>query len=393
MVRSSRVFFTHRMISHFLLFLIGGGVGSFATLLLTSQVVNPFVKTKIYATSGTALETREGPLSPFDRLNAQDIAPRDKGLGQPRELVAVLGRPPGKPYTSDVVLSPDETFIAYLVGLFNQIRIWAVTEQREVCRIQYPQTGSAGYSPFVKLAFASDSRSLFSVDTDKVVCQWDVRTGKKIREFSGPKGISTKVAFSPDRKKVVWSNARQFSVWDVARARETHRLTGRPDSSQEMAFSPDGRKVISGKLISAGDDYPLHVWDVKTGALLRRLTGHTFHLHCLAFSPDGKYVISGSADKTAMLWDLTSDASRPVRTIQHEDVVEAVVFAPDGKSVLTVARNYKPIQFWDVKTGKKLREIKTSSSVRSLAFTTDGQYLIVGNQDCSVYILRLNRER
>ena len=56
--------------------------------------------------------------------------------------------------------------------------------------------------------------------------------------------------------------------------------------------------------------------------------------HCVAFSPDGKLLLTGARDKTARLWAVPS--GRPVGPpLLHQGEVCAVAFSPDGKTILT----------------------------------------------------------
>jgi eukaryotic-like serine/threonine-protein kinase len=54
----------------------------------------------------------------------------------------------------------------------------------------------------------------------------------------------------------------------------------------------------------------------------------------VGFSPDGKTVITGSMDKTARLWDASTN--QPLSpTLTHQDGVGAVAINSDGKTLLT----------------------------------------------------------
>jgi WD40 repeat protein len=48
------------------------------------------------------------------------------------------------------------------------------------------------------------------------------------------------------------------------------------------------------------------------GSQGRRLEGHLGAVNAIAISPDGKTLASGSADMTTLVWDLTTEAAKPV---------------------------------------------------------------------------------
>src|SRR5262249_52847256 len=91
-------------------------------------------------------------------------------------------------------------------------------------------------------------------------------------------------------------------------------------------------------IASAGNDRAIRLWDVK-GRGIARLTGHENAVIRGAFTPDGKYVLSGSsryqtADRVLRVWDAKSGKGLPEKGIETPGGVEAMAFAPDGKTAL-----------------------------------------------------------
>lgn len=79
-----------------------------------------------------------------------------------------------------------------------------------------------------------------------------------------------------------------------------------------------------------------------------RLTGHRSSVTAVVFSPDGKTVLTGSSDKTARLWDTAS--GQALHTLQgHTREVSAVAFSPDDKTVLTGSGD-TTVRVWVVNT-------------------------------------------
>src|SRR5262249_26459739 len=64
------------------------------------------------------------------------------------------------------------------------------------------------------------------------------------------------------------------------------------------------------------------------------LRGHTGQVNAVAFAPDGRTLASGGADHLARLWNVTTQGGEP-RILEHAASVFALAFAPDGRTLAT----------------------------------------------------------
>ena len=59
-------------------------------------------------------------------------------------------------------------------------------------------------------------------------------------------------------------------------------------------------------MASGSDDRTIGVWRVSSGERIKTLTGHSDIVNSVVFSPDGEYLASGSADNTIGVWRVSS---------------------------------------------------------------------------------------
>jgi WD40 repeat protein len=133
------------------------------------------------------------------------------------------------------------------------------------------------------------------------------------------------------------SHDREVRLWSVADWRQTQRWNG-PGPFDSVAFAPHG-----GILAAGGGDGLIRLWKLDSGAAIPSLSGHSNHVMDLASAPHGNTLASASWDRTLKLWDVGS--GRTLRSLAHEDRVQAVAFARDGRTLASSSDDV--VLFWD----------------------------------------------
>ena len=126
--------------------------------------------------------------------------------------------------------------------------------------------------------------------------------------------------------------------------------------------------------------------------------GHVQNVRALAFTPDGKQLVSGSEDGAIRFWDLETGKRRASSAGETgpDEVgrIYAMALSKDGKwlavggamgaySLDGPRENFEAhkIRLYDFATGKLLALLKGhKGNVVSLAFSPDGQRLLLGKQ-------------
>ena len=125
----------------------------------------------------------------------------------------------------------------------------------------------------------------------------------------------------------------------------------------------------------------IRLWDVTTKAEKTTLKGHSGPVQGLAYSRDGRRLASASADGSARVWTIGSDAGEPVVLKGHADEVWSVAFSPGGASVVTASWD-KTVRLWDARTGAERSVMKGHSDrVSSVVFTPDGRTMASAGLD------------
>ena len=145
------------------------------------------------------------------------------------------------------------------------------------------------------------------------------------------------------------------------------------------SLAPDGKT-----LASAGIGLPAAIWDTSSGQKKADFTGAAREINALVFAPDGKSVFLGCGDGRVRAWH-TAPEPTPVRALEgckHE--VWALAYAPGGDSLFSAADDHL-ITMWNPHSGSRLGELRGHQAlVASLAVERTGTTLASASFDSTV---------
>lgn len=121
---------------------------------------------------------------------------------------------------------------------------------------------------------------------------WDVKSGKKLRTFSGHNASAMTLALSHDEKYLLTADyGNLLTLWNFSTGEKVRTLTGHTDLIKSAIFSSDSTMILS----SGFFDGTARLWDTASGKELVRFI--TFRDgEWIAITPEGYYNASANGD-------------------------------------------------------------------------------------------------
>jgi len=191
------------------------------------------------------------------------------------------------------------------------------------------------------------------------------------------------VAFSPDGKHVLTGSHDQTArIWDVISGREILRLSDHDDWVTSAVYSPDGRFVATGTLGST-----ITIFSAESGDLVRKIDGGGRFIVSVAYITDGSRIVSADGNGDLAVWSASN--GREIRRFHIDAEISAMAVSPDGNSV-SLGTTQGSLYLLSLEDGQQIVEFTGfggeadpahSDAVATIAFSTDGSFVISGGLD------------
>jgi WD40 repeat protein len=188
---------------------------------------------------------------------------------------------------------------------------------------------------------------------------------------------------SEEKKELALQAARQHALVSVQQFEAEARLACVPERSdrpiitnmhsltmQRYCYSPDGKKIaVASRTV-------VYLWDLPTQKIIQTYDAGEW-IEALVFSPDGKTLITGGADNVIRYRDVVGgQCLKEIR--RHERRILRIKISPDGRWLVT--GDYYAIGIWDLKSGvcRHWMDRMSEDGIEDFTFSADSRFLYLG---------------
>jgi WD40 repeat protein len=326
------------------------------------------------------------------------------------------------------IISSSNGKLLYTNSEDNTVRLYDILTGKELKNLSEPfnSVNSISYNP-QKEMIAIVNGTYWSKDDDIFLRIYDSPTDVDPVIFSGHKSYISSVNFSSDGKYILTSsNDKTSRIVECSNGKEIKRFVGHEAEVNSALFSLDEKSVLT-----AADDSTARIWDVKTGTI-KSVFKRQNKVKYAEFSPDGKLALLNEVDTVKVL-DINSGKdvykfpqipnydTTKVEIVGNDTIIyisenkfasiQSCNFSRNGKYVAVNAGTtgiwdiengklkytfvgehgvFSPndtifaiaikniVILWNLKTGKKVKEVTNSSNIISkITFSADGKHILI----------------
>ena len=210
---------------------------------------------------------------------------------------------------------------------------------------------------------------------------FEIGSGRQIQSLrlSGHQGHPSGTDLSGDKDRLVTcSNDNHVMLWDLKTGRKLQDFSGFHFNYSSVQFSPRDETVLLANLGAA--DSGIKLLNMESGEIEQEWEG----IRPSTWSPDGRYLAFTSNDnKTITLADAAT--GRIIRTFSHEREIKDVQISEDGRFLISNA--YGKIYRWNIAAGNMDWESSDIYNHRISLTPDNSKIAITGDYDRTLVML------
>lgn len=255
----------------------------------------------------------------------------------------------------------------------GSIRVWDLESGTQVGNAWKDE----GSGVVATISLSPDRTTVASGSNDGAVRLWDIDTGKVVKKWIGHTRLVWSVCWSPDGGRVVSGSLdHTWRVWDV---KSGDTIVGPIKATSNMpvlvCYSPDGTMIATSGL-------RLKIWDANTGELLKTIEGKVLRIAWTSIDGPGKTLIltmdGGIRKLETTTWTQTAFLEG------HNRLTEIILSA--NERILASVSNDSTARIWNLENDQLIGPpLHHEKSVKGVAFSADGKFLITGCIDGRIY--------
>lgn len=215
---------------------------------------------------------------------------------------------------------------------------------------------------------------------------WDLQRApgfECIRSINSHSFITIMIIELSDHRLASYGNDKLVRIWDLTLIHNelVHVLSGHTEHITGIVELNDTM------IASCSRDNTIMIWELINGTCIQTLTGHTQRIICFIKLRNGR-LVSGSHDDTIRIWEFENDmmVARHLLECHCDGIIEKIIELHDGN--IASCFSDKTVRIWDTTTGECLKVINTSTSIRDIFESSDGN-LIAHRYSRDVYVINI----
>lgn len=257
----------------------------------------------------------------------------------------------------------------------------------------------AGHTqPVLALQWSPNSSYVLTGSVDKTAIVWDASSGSLSQHFAFHSAAILDVDWQSDTHFAACGSDKSITLCALGERAPVRTWVGHGDEVNAIAWSP-ARTVLA----SASDDGTAKLWSTspgagadKDGGCVATLSGHSKSVYSVEWAPTGEgsrnasrdaLLATASLDSTVRLWDPATGKCRSTLA-RHAAMVYTLSFSPDGEYLVSGSTD-RSVYVWRVRDGSLARSYTAPSGVYDVSFSAGGDRVSAACANGAVAVLDL----